>query len=76
MSGSVWWLGGTKVFVMPEGMMKSNGQLVDLIERVKPEIRTLIEKCNTVSPTHTHTHTHDMKDDMLFPVHLFSSDVT
>nr|ACO09059.1 Proteasome activator complex subunit 3 [Osmerus mordax] len=40
--------GGTKVFVMPEGMMKSNGQLVDLIERVKPEIRTLIEKCNTV----------------------------
>ncbi|XP_071755629.1 proteasome activator complex subunit 3-like isoform X2 [Centroberyx gerrardi] len=40
--------GGTKVLVMPEGMMKSNAQLVDLIERVKPEIRTLIEKCNTV----------------------------
>lgn len=40
--------GGNKVFIMPEGMMKSNGQLVDLIERVKPEIRTLIEKCNTV----------------------------
>uniref|UniRef100_A0AAY4DHE4 Proteasome activator complex subunit 3 n=1 Tax=Denticeps clupeoides TaxID=299321 RepID=A0AAY4DHE4_9TELE len=39
---------GTKVFVMPGGMLKSNGQLVDLIERVKPEIRTLIEKCNTV----------------------------
>uniref|UniRef100_A0AAY4DE57 Proteasome activator complex subunit 3 n=1 Tax=Denticeps clupeoides TaxID=299321 RepID=A0AAY4DE57_9TELE len=38
----------TKVFVMPGGMLKSNGQLVDLIERVKPEIRTLIEKCNTV----------------------------
>uniref|UniRef100_A0A3P8ZLB5 Proteasome activator complex subunit 3 n=1 Tax=Esox lucius TaxID=8010 RepID=A0A3P8ZLB5_ESOLU len=37
-----------KVFVMSGGMMKSNGQLVDLIERVKPEIRTLIEKCNTV----------------------------
>ncbi|XP_028845459.1 proteasome activator complex subunit 3 [Denticeps clupeoides] len=39
---------GTKVFVMPGGMMKSNGRLVELIERVKPEIRTLIEKCNTV----------------------------
>lgn len=40
--------GGTKMLVMPEGMMKSNGQLVDLIERVKPQIRMLIEKCNTV----------------------------
>lgn len=40
---------GTKVFVMPGGMMKSNNKLVDLIEKVKPEIRTLIEKCNTVS---------------------------
>ncbi|XP_041087684.1 proteasome activator complex subunit 3-like isoform X1 [Polyodon spathula] len=39
---------GTKVFVMPNGMMRSNKQLVDLIEKVKPEIRTLIEKCNTV----------------------------
>uniref|UniRef100_A0A674AIS7 Proteasome activator subunit 3 n=1 Tax=Salmo trutta TaxID=8032 RepID=A0A674AIS7_SALTR len=39
---------GPKVFAMPGGMIKSNGQLVDLIERVKPEIRTLIEKCNTV----------------------------
>ncbi|KAM9426695.1 proteasome activator complex subunit 3 isoform 1-T1 [Pholidichthys leucotaenia] len=39
---------GTKVFVMPGGMMKSNTNLVDLIEKVKPEIRTLIEKCNTV----------------------------
>uniref|UniRef100_A0A3P8WC28 Proteasome activator complex subunit 3 n=1 Tax=Cynoglossus semilaevis TaxID=244447 RepID=A0A3P8WC28_CYNSE len=39
---------GTKVFVMPGGMMKSNANLVELIERVKPEIRTLIEKCNTV----------------------------
>lgn len=29
--------------------MKSNGNLVELIEKVKPEIRTLIEKCNTVS---------------------------
>lgn len=28
--------------------MKSNGKLVELIEKVKPEIRTLIEKCNTV----------------------------
>uniref|UniRef100_A0A8C2DKM7 Proteasome activator complex subunit 3 n=1 Tax=Cyprinus carpio TaxID=7962 RepID=A0A8C2DKM7_CYPCA len=40
-------VGGTKVFVMPGGMMKSNGKLVELIEKVKPEIRTLIEKCNT-----------------------------
>lgn len=58
--------GGTKLLVLPEGMMKSNAKLVDLIERVKPEIRTLIEKCNTVSlvymhtyiDTHTHTSTH------------------
>lgn len=42
---------GTKVFVMPGGMMKSNGNLVELIEKVKPEIRTLIEKCNTVRNT-------------------------
>uniref|UniRef100_A0A667ZAE0 Proteasome activator complex subunit 3 n=1 Tax=Myripristis murdjan TaxID=586833 RepID=A0A667ZAE0_9TELE len=41
-------VGSTKVFVMPGGMMKSNAKLVDLIEKVKPEIRTLIEKCNTV----------------------------
>uniref|UniRef100_A0AAZ3PBV1 Proteasome activator complex subunit 3 n=1 Tax=Oncorhynchus tshawytscha TaxID=74940 RepID=A0AAZ3PBV1_ONCTS len=41
-------MAGTKVFVMPGGMMKSNAKLVDLIEKVKPEIRTLIEKCNTV----------------------------
>lgn len=46
---SVLSVGGTKVFVMPGGMMKSNANLVDLIEKVKPEIRTLIEKCNTVS---------------------------
>uniref|UniRef100_A0A674BUR9 Proteasome activator complex subunit 1 n=1 Tax=Salmo trutta TaxID=8032 RepID=A0A674BUR9_SALTR len=39
---------GNKVFIMPSGMMKSNAKLVDLIEKVKPEIRTLIEKCNTV----------------------------
>lgn len=45
---------GTKVFVMPGGMMKSNGNLVDLIEKVKPEIRTLIEKCNTVSSNSKH----------------------
>lgn len=45
---------GTKVFVMPGGMMKSNGNLVDLIEKVKPEIRTLIEKCNTVSNNSKH----------------------
>ncbi|XP_068832519.1 proteasome activator complex subunit 3 isoform X1 [Capricornis sumatraensis] len=38
---------GTKVFVMPNGMLKSNQQLVDIIEKVKPEIRLLIEKCNT-----------------------------
>ncbi|CAJ0945008.1 unnamed protein product [Ranitomeya imitator] len=39
---------GTKVFVMPHGMLKSNAPLVEIIERVKPEIRLLIEKCNTV----------------------------
>ncbi|XP_061913242.1 proteasome activator complex subunit 3 isoform X1 [Entelurus aequoreus] len=39
---------GTKVFVMPGGMMKSNSNLAVLIEKVKPEIRTLLEKCNTV----------------------------
>ena len=39
---------GTKVFVMPNGMLKSNQQLVDIIEKVKPEIWLLIEKCNTV----------------------------
>ncbi|KAJ3600664.1 hypothetical protein NHX12_031642 [Muraenolepis orangiensis] len=38
----------TKLVGAPELMMKSNPRLVDLIERVKPEIRTLIEKCNTV----------------------------
>ncbi|TKS92319.1 Proteasome activator complex subunit 3 [Collichthys lucidus] len=41
------WQGGART-LMPEGMMKCNGKLVDLIEQVKPEIRTLIEKCNTV----------------------------
>nr|XP_033775046.1 proteasome activator complex subunit 3 isoform X1 [Geotrypetes seraphini] len=41
-------LGGTKVFVMANGMLKSNQQLVDIVEKVKPEIRLLIEKCNTV----------------------------
>uniref|UniRef100_V9LAR0 Proteasome activator complex subunit 3 n=1 Tax=Callorhinchus milii TaxID=7868 RepID=V9LAR0_CALMI len=39
---------GTKVFVMPNGMLKSNQQLVEMIEKIKPEIRTLMEKCNTV----------------------------
>uniref|UniRef100_G3NQK7 Proteasome activator complex subunit 3 n=1 Tax=Gasterosteus aculeatus aculeatus TaxID=481459 RepID=G3NQK7_GASAC len=42
------WQGGTKTLTVPEGMLKCNTKLVDLIERVKPEIRTLIEKCNTV----------------------------
>ncbi|XP_053569284.1 proteasome activator complex subunit 3-like [Bombina bombina] len=39
---------GTKVFVMPNGMLKSNAQLMEIIEKVMPEIRLLIEKCNTV----------------------------
>ncbi|XP_040291345.1 proteasome activator complex subunit 3 [Bufo bufo] len=39
---------GTKIFAMPNGMLKSNAPLVEIIERVKPEIRLLIEKCNTV----------------------------
>ncbi|XP_006832752.1 PREDICTED: proteasome activator complex subunit 3 isoform X1 [Chrysochloris asiatica] len=45
---------GTKVFVMPNGMLKSNQQLVDIIEKVKPEIRLLIEKCNTVRQANSH----------------------
>ncbi|XP_039973895.1 proteasome activator complex subunit 3-like isoform X2 [Xiphias gladius] len=40
--------GEVKTLMMPDGMMKCNTRLMDLIERVKPEIRTLIEKCNTV----------------------------
>ncbi|XP_063071594.1 proteasome activator complex subunit 3 [Engraulis encrasicolus] len=39
---------GPKSLAVPGGMLKCNGRLVDLIERVKPEIHTLIEKCNTV----------------------------
>ncbi|KAL2101486.1 hypothetical protein ACEWY4_003247 [Coilia grayii] len=39
---------GSKSLAVPGGMLKCNGRLVDLIERVKPEIHTLIEKCNTV----------------------------
>lgn len=35
--------------------MKCNANLVDLIEKVKPEIRTLIEKCNTVSRSVTYS---------------------
>ncbi|ERE78362.1 proteasome activator complex subunit 3-like protein, partial [Cricetulus griseus] len=35
---------GTKVFVMPYGILKINQQLVDIIENVKPEIQLLIEK--------------------------------
>ncbi|XP_022364943.1 proteasome activator complex subunit 3 isoform X1 [Enhydra lutris kenyoni] len=45
---------GTKVFVMPNGMLKSNQQLVDIIEKVKPEIRLLIEKCNTQRSSYVH----------------------
>ncbi|CAK6983744.1 proteasome activator complex subunit 3-like, partial [Scomber scombrus] len=40
--------GGTNTQVKPEGMLTCNTKLADLIERVKPEIRSLIEKCNTV----------------------------
>ncbi|XP_062387619.1 proteasome activator complex subunit 3-like [Sardina pilchardus] len=39
---------GSKGLAVPGGMLKCNARLVDLIERVKPEIRTLIEKSNTV----------------------------
>nr|XP_056711828.1 proteasome activator complex subunit 3-like [Euleptes europaea] len=39
---------GIKLFVLPDGLLKSNRRLVDIIETVKPEIRLLIEKCNTV----------------------------
>ncbi|KAG2471322.1 proteasome activator complex subunit 3-like [Polypterus senegalus] len=34
--------------VTNDGLLKSNDKLVEIIEKVKPEIRTLIEKCNTV----------------------------
>ncbi|KAK2832798.1 hypothetical protein Q5P01_016687 [Channa striata] len=40
--------GEVETLVMPEGLMKCNTKLMDLIGRVKPEIRTLIERCNTV----------------------------
>jgi proteasome activator subunit 3 (PA28 gamma) len=33
---------------MPNGMLKRDQQLMDIIEKVKPEIWLLIEKCNMV----------------------------
>ncbi|XP_078459996.1 proteasome activator complex subunit 3 isoform X8 [Lampetra planeri] len=39
---------GTKVYAFLNGMVQSNPKLVALIERIKPEIRTLMDKCNTV----------------------------
>ncbi|XP_062826115.1 proteasome activator complex subunit 3-like [Anolis carolinensis] len=41
-------LQGTRVLVVPQGMPKSNQKLVDILEKVKPEIRLLMEKCNVV----------------------------
>ncbi|CAM9601868.1 unnamed protein product [Lampetra fluviatilis] len=38
----------TKVYAFLNGMVQSNPKLVALIERIKPEIRTLMDKCNTV----------------------------
>ncbi|XP_026180475.1 proteasome activator complex subunit 3-like isoform X1 [Mastacembelus armatus] len=42
------WQGENNTLMIPEWMMKCNNRLVELIERVQPEIRMLIEKCNTV----------------------------
>uniref|UniRef100_UPI00359024FC proteasome activator complex subunit 3-like n=1 Tax=Myxine glutinosa TaxID=7769 RepID=UPI00359024FC len=39
---------GTKVYAFLNGNVRSNQNLVTLIERIKPEIRTLMDKCNTV----------------------------
>uniref|UniRef100_A0ACB8F7U5 Uncharacterized protein n=1 Tax=Sphaerodactylus townsendi TaxID=933632 RepID=A0ACB8F7U5_9SAUR len=39
-------LQGTKLFAVPNRMLKSNRQLVDLIEKVEPEIRLMVEKCS------------------------------
>lgn len=39
---------GSKVFIFPDGMVPCNGKLKKIIKVLKPQIRTLIEKCNTV----------------------------
>uniref|UniRef100_A0A8C5KAP8 Proteasome activator PA28 C-terminal domain-containing protein n=1 Tax=Jaculus jaculus TaxID=51337 RepID=A0A8C5KAP8_JACJA len=44
---------GTKVFVMPNGMLTSNQQLVDIVENMKLEVRLLSEKCKTVAELRT-----------------------
>lgn len=39
---------GSKVFVFPAGMVTCNEKLKKIVKLLKPQIRTLIEKCNTV----------------------------
>ncbi|XP_026180480.1 proteasome activator complex subunit 3-like isoform X5 [Mastacembelus armatus] len=49
------WQGENNTLMIPEWMMKCNNRLVELIERVQPEIRMLIEKCNTETVTELRT---------------------
>lgn len=39
---------GTKVFAILNGSAPCNAKLTSIIDKIKPEIRELIEKCNTV----------------------------
>ena len=39
---------GTKVFVFPNGVVPCNEKIIKIVNILKPEVRTLVEKCNTV----------------------------
>jgi len=39
---------GSKIFVFPNGPVPSNAKLLKIINHLKPEVRTIVEKCNTV----------------------------
>ncbi|XP_076823000.1 proteasome activator complex subunit 3-like [Clavelina lepadiformis] len=39
---------GTKVFIFPNGVVPCNEKVLKIVDLLKPEVRTLIEKCNTV----------------------------
>ncbi|XP_078493850.1 proteasome activator complex subunit 3-like isoform X2 [Ciona intestinalis] len=45
---------GTKVFTFPNGTIPCNEHLKKMADYLKPEVRTLIEKCNTVRMWVTH----------------------
>uniref|UniRef100_H2YEN4 Proteasome activator PA28 C-terminal domain-containing protein n=1 Tax=Ciona savignyi TaxID=51511 RepID=H2YEN4_CIOSA len=45
---------GTKVFTFPNGTIPSNKKILEIAQYLKPEVRTLIEKCNTVRMWVTH----------------------